>query len=275
MWTQLQCLDRNLSKATLKSERWQPSATTQQAPFRAQQTEKLSCQSNVVFWKHVIYSLIRWSTTNQCVWVRKDTMMQFSSLSKVSWIATDWSIVLTFKLAGRQLWDHALQTKTHSVETRGAQLFLSEVEAQRNNRERSSSAESHIIPFRPRSFSSFPPSFAAGSARPSLPRTDSGSRCTPSVTSLCLVCKGLKLLTHGRLCLATPRTPQKVYESFLRKCWWPPVNQAEVVFWNPSIASFFPPNILYWIYILLVSKWTTVLLLLILFDFYGSWRVKI
>lgn len=57
--------------------------------------------------------------------------MQFSSLSKVSWIATDWSIVLTFKLAGRQLWHHALQTKTHSVETRAAQLFLSEVGAQK------------------------------------------------------------------------------------------------------------------------------------------------
>lgn len=122
--------------------------------------------------------------------------------------------MLTFKLAGRQLWHHALQTKTHSVETRAAQLFLSEVEAQRNERERRSSAESHIIPFRPRSFLLFPPSFAAGPARPSLPRTDSGSRCTPSVTSLCLVCKGPKPPAQGRLCLATPRTPQKLHQSF-------------------------------------------------------------
>lgn len=197
--------------------------------------------------------------------------MQFSSLSKVSWIATDWSIVLTFKLAGRQLWHHALQTKTHSVETRAAQLFLSEVEAQRNERERRSSAESHIIPFRPRSFLLFPPSFAAGPARPSLPRTDSGSRCTPSVTSLCLVCKGPKPPAQGRLCLATPRTPQKLHQSFLRKCWWHPGQSSG----SGRLRIFFSSkNIVLHLHLTL-SKWTTVLLSLILFDFYWSWRVKI
>lgn len=197
--------------------------------------------------------------------------MQFSSLSKVSWIATDWSIVLTFKLAGRQLWHHALQTKTHSVETRAAQLFLSEVEAQRNERERRSSAESHIIPFRPRSFSSF----------------STFLRCWPSPTQSATHWFRIALYTQCDVTLFGLQRPEAASSRTVMYCNTSHSSEVasklfEEVLMTPGQSSgsgrlrifFSSKNIVLHLHLTL-SKWTTVLLSLILFDFYWSWRVKI
>lgn len=59
--------------------------------------------------------------------------MQFSSLSKVSWIATDWSMV---KTVGYFAWQLALPTRKYPREIRGAPFISLSSESQAHSRRR-------------------------------------------------------------------------------------------------------------------------------------------